>query len=214
MRITYFALLLAATILNRDVVAQEETQTPPLAIDSRIDRPVYESGQPKLQHLTTPAPYRPRPDTTYNPTPWPLKKKPTHTTSTKTPPSLNAPSGVSATIAPRYQPRPNTVSRITPTPVPDTPFDPFAGRHHPAGSNSRTFTFPSGVKVEIETMGDDVAFTYANGHRRVVHKHDLNHKPTGAHPEYPCGEMLRFLLRSNPESEYWRRAFVDWNNHC
>jgi hypothetical protein len=82
MKITYFAILLAATILSRDVVAQEETPTPPAAPNSRIEpyqtdlkkkpRPVYESGQPKFQHLTTPTPYRPRPITTSRITPTPL----------------------------------------------------------------------------------------------------------------------------------------------
>jgi hypothetical protein len=185
MKITYFAILLAATILSRNVVAQEETPTPSLSTDSRIEKPSVSVRQPTtdLRKKPTPTPYRPRPDTTLNPPP--------------------------------YRPRPDTTSRITPTPVPDTPFDPFSGQlgPHPGGSNRRTFTFPNGVHVEIETLGDDVAFTYANGHRRVVHKHDLNHRPTGAHPE-GCAKMLHILLRTNPESPAWRRMCVDYINQC
>jgi hypothetical protein len=134
--------------------------------------------------------------------------------SEKPPVSVAPPPRFSATIAPTYRPRPDTTSRITPTPVP--PFNPFSGQlgPHPSGSNIKTFTFPNGERVKIEMLGDDVAFTYANGHRRVVHKHDLDHKPTGAHPELPCGHMLHILLNTNPDSSGWRRMYVDWANHC
>jgi hypothetical protein len=141
MKITYFTILLAATILSRNVVAQEETPTPPAAPNSRIEpnqtdlkkkpRPVYESGEPKFQHLTTPTPYRPHPDTTLRPFNPGLKKKPTPIPTPRAQEPLNAPSTVSATRSPtpfnpfkrRFRPSPNTTLNphspgVTPTPPP------------------------------------------------------------------------------------------------
>ncbi len=200
MKITYFAIVLATTILSREVVAQEETPTPSLSTDSRIEAP-------QIPKKPAPATYRPPPDATYKPTPWPLRKKPTPTPYRPKPNTTLNP--------PPYRPRPDTTSRITPTPVPGTPFDPFSGRGpHPAGSNRTTFTFPSGVRVQIETLGDDVAFTYADGHRSVEHKHDLNdHKPTGAHP-WDCQTMRYILFHSNPKTSAWRRLCVEYINGC
>jgi hypothetical protein len=221
MKITYYAIALAATIFSRVVVAQTETPTPspnpsletdsatvrqPTADLKKKPRPVYESGQPKFQHLTptTPTPFRPRPDTTlrrpYKPA---IPKKPTY-----------RPQPDTTLKPPPYRPRPDTTSRINPTPVPDTPFDPFAGVHHPAVSNRRTFTFPNGEHVEIETLGDDVAFTYPNGHRRVEHKHDVDHKPTGAHPSIDCEGIFNLLTHTNPNSRWWRRMCIKYINGC
>jgi hypothetical protein len=119
----------------------------------------------------------------------------------------------SATIAPTYRPKPNTTLNPQLIPGP-SPFDPFARHPHPAGSNSRTFTFPNGAHVEIETSGDDVAFTYANGHRSVEHKHDIDHKPTGAHPSIDCEGILNVLLHTNPNSRWWRRMCIKYVNGC
>jgi hypothetical protein len=69
MKITYFAMLLAATILNRDLVAQEETPTPSLSTNSRIEKPSVSVAKPTHPTVSaTIAPrYRPKPNTTLNP---------------------------------------------------------------------------------------------------------------------------------------------------
>jgi hypothetical protein len=88
MKITYFAMLLAATTLSRGLVAQEETPTPSLSTNSRIEKSSVSAAKPTRSSVSaTVAPrYQPRPDTTL-----------------KLPP---------------HRPRPDTTSRITPTPAP------------------------------------------------------------------------------------------------
>lgn len=248
MKTPYFAIMLAATILSRHIVAQEETPTPSLATDSRIEtpkvsktpapttsqtdlkkkpRPVYESGQPKFQHLTTPTPFRPRPDTTYNPTPWPLKKKPTppppHSDTTvrqpttdlkKKPTHLFRPppdTTLKPTPSP-FRPPPDTRLRVTPTPTPVSPYNPFGRDPITTGWKNGAHTFENGVRAEI--VGNDMVITDARGRRSVTHKHELNHQPPGAALPRGCGALLHWILTHDPGTYKGRYAFALYVMHC
>jgi hypothetical protein len=249
MKITYYAIALAATIFGGVVVAQTETPTPDPSIETDSSA-VRQPNAPALPKKPTPPPFHPRPDTTlrqpytpalpkkpthrYQPdttlrvtptvTPIPLRKKPTPTPTpfkrklptptptTKTQPSLNAPSTVSATVAPRYQPRPDTTSRVTPTPVP--PFNPFNTQLGPPpfSWHNGSQTFENGVKVEIS--GDDMIVTDARGHRSVTHKHELNHEPPGPALPRGCGQLLHWLLTHGPNTYKWRYGSALYFSHC
>jgi hypothetical protein len=177
MKITYFAILLAATILSRDVVAQEETPSRSLSTNSRIEKSEVSVRQPTTDLGKKPT-YRFQPDTTLKPPP--------------------------------YRPRPDTTSRITPTPAPDTPFDPFSGRGpRPAGSNSRTYTFANGVRVE--RLGDYVEFTDVEGHRVLM---SMQHgaKPPVNGPQI-CGK-LRHWLSAHGNSAKWREECLWYFDNC
>lgn len=74
MKITYFVITLAATLLVRDLAAQEETPTPSTSTNSRVSEksPVSVNAPPPRVSATIAPTYRPRPDTTSRITPTPV----------------------------------------------------------------------------------------------------------------------------------------------
>ena len=194
MKITYFAIALAATISVRVAVAQTPTPSRPRHDTLRQDT--------SLKKRPTP-PFRPPLDTTLRQD-TSLKKKPTA-------PFRPPPNTTLKPTSPPFRPPPDTRLRVTPTPTPVPPFNPFDRNPIATGWKNGAHTFENGVRVEI--LGDDMVITDARGRRSVTHKHELNHQPPVGVPHI-CGKLRRWLNAHSANSAKWRESCNWYFDNC